>query len=309
MSKKITEEIPQLAQENVPVEGQPSSVFRHNAGLAWAWLKDLAESLSRMISQINEVKTEIDSHAENVQTNKEYVQESRTVVEETMAKMPEGTINDTTASSTDTYSSQKINEIIKSHKDNKSNPHGVTAAQVGAYSKEETLSKEEIETNISNIVTFPIGYPMLSYEAYDFTVVGFGGEFNRADYPKLWAWIEAHPEFLLSEADWQTKNTTDGMCAYYSSGDEVDTFRVPNLNEAFFRASNRGVGTYQADEFKSHQHMQTGVNGQSPFGLGDSIYGSGWHATLTSEARLTSATGGTETRPKNIALLPLIVAA
>lgn len=303
MSKKITEEIPQLAQENVPVEGQPSSMFRHNAGLAWAWLKDLAESLSRMISQINEVKTEIDSHAENVQINKEYVQESRTVVEETMAMMPEGTINDTTASSTDTYSSQKITEIIKSHKDNKINPHGVTAAQVGAYSKEETLSKEEIETNISNIVTFPIGYPMLSYEAYDFTVVAFGGEFNRADYPKLWAWIETHPEFLLSEADWQIEYTAnDGLCGYFSSGDGVDTFRTPNLDEAFFRASNRGVGTYQGDELKAHTHKyDIVVSGGWPSGSGGVRYSAG--------GRNTYSTGGAETRPRNIALLPLIVAA
>lgn len=162
-------------------------------------------------------------------------------------------------------------------------------------------TNEEMNAAISAIQTFPIGHPMLSYEAYDFTVVGFGGEFNRADYPKLWTWVEAHSEFLLSEADWQTKNTTDGMCAYYSSGDGVNTFRVPNLNEAFFRASNRGVGTYQADEFKSHTH-----NGMQMYGA----YGNQGSSRFTGEAHtLTGATGGEETRPKNIALLPLIVAA
>lgn len=166
-------------------------------------------------------------------------------------------------------------------------------------------TNEEMHTAISAIQTFPIGYPMLSYEAYDFTVVGFGGEFNRVDYPKLWAWVEAHPEFLLSEADWQTKNTTDDMCASYSSGDGVNTFRVPNLNEAFLRASNRGVGTFQADELKEHNHSYNRPNYANA-----GIYnGSSLKYSYSESSSNTGITGGTETRPKNIALLPLIVAA
>ncbi|RXK03784.1 hypothetical protein CRV02_00905 [Arcobacter sp. CECT 8989] len=304
-ASQINEVIPEIEENKIPIEGQPSSVFRTNAGYVWGRLRIICLSLNLFKNQINQVAEEVNTSAVQVAQNKSYVSESRTIVENTMATMPDGSINDTTKSNTTTYSSNKIDEKINSlhteHANNKTNPHNVTASQVGAYTKEETLSKDEIETKISNIVTFPIAHPMLSYEAYDFTVVAFGGEFNRADYPKLWTWVEAHSEFLLSEADWQTKNTTDDMCAYYSSGDGVNTFRVPNLDEAFFRASNRGVATYQADEFKSHTH-----NGMQMYGA----YGNQGSSRFTGEAHtLTGATGGEETRPKNIALLPLIVAA
>lgn len=184
------------------------------------------------------------------------------------------------------------------------NPSVVMASQEFVNERlKNKVTQDEMNTAISTIQTFPIGHPMLSYETYDFTVVAFGGEFNRADYPKLWTWIEAHPEFLLSEADWQTKNSTDGMCAYYSSGDGVNTFRVPNLNEAFFRASNRGVGTYQADEFKLHSHTSYYAATSGTVEAGNE-YGRTYNKGTN-----TGSTGGSETRPKNIALLPLIVAA
>lgn len=171
-----------------------------------------------------------------------------------------------------------------------------------AISDDDAVNKKQLDDAVAN-VGLPIGYPMLSYEAYNFTVVAFGGEFNRADYPKLWAWIEAYPEFLLSEAYWQIKNNTDGMCAYYSSGDGVNTFRVPNLNEAFFRASNRGVGTYQADEFKEHTHSYEMGNRSSQYDSNNMEDGNKGTILAT-----TGSTGGSETRPENIALLPLIVA-
>lgn len=156
-----------------------------------------------------------------------------------------------------------------------------------------------IEDATDRIGLIDYGYVEKSYH-----IVAFGGEFNRADYPKLWAYLQENPTLVKTQAQWQTEATAnDGICGFYSSGNETTTFRVPNLDKAFLRPDNRGVGSYQRDDFKSHQHINyTATNS-----------GSG-----TSERKLasspgfmdipTSPTGGIETRPRNIAVLPLIVA-
>lgn len=148
MGSKITEEIPQLNEANVPVEGQDSATFRHNAGVAWGWLRNLAISLKTFITQLNVVKAEIDTHAQNVAAHKQYVQESRGVIEGINASLPETTVNDAVDSTTSVYSSSKINELLDD-KSNKTHTH--TAADVGAYSKTETFSKDEINTKLGEV--------------------------------------------------------------------------------------------------------------------------------------------------------------
>lgn len=186
-------------------------------------------------------------------------------------------------------------------------PSIVMASQDFVNQKVATKAdKTYVDEELASIQTFPIGYPMLSYEIYDFTIVAFGGEFNRAEYPKLWAKIESNPTILLTESEWQTESASndDGICGFFSSGDGSTTFRVPNLNEAFFRASNRGVGSYQADAFKSHNHKITSFTAPMASAAGGARNPS-YQSTLTNDSGFT---GDEETRPKNITLLPLIVA-
>ena len=97
----------------------------------------------------------------------------------------------------------------------------------------------------------------------------------------------------------------------YGAGDGSSTFNVPDLRGEFMRSwddargidASRVFGSAQADEFKSHRHetflrwdgaggiSQTGING----------------ASITSGAtKPTNYTGGTETRPRNIAFLACI---
>lgn len=95
----------------------------------------------------------------------------------------------------------------------------------------------------------------------------------------------------------------------FGAGDGSSTFNVPDLRGEFMRGwddsrgidSGRSFGSAQADEFKSHRHdtflrwsggiSQTGVNG----------------ASITSGVTTpTNYTGGSETRPRNIALLACI---
>jgi len=92
----------------------------------------------------------------------------------------------------------------------------------------------------------------------------------------------------------------------------IANFRLPDLRGEFVRGwdhtkgvdSGRTFGSNQADEFKSHKHsfdirysIQSGGSEMPPL---DATNGYGTYDT--------SFTGGTETRPRNIALLPCIKA-
>ncbi|MFH1805359.1 MAG: phage tail protein [Pseudomonadota bacterium] len=92
-------------------------------------------------------------------------------------------------------------------------------------------------------------------------------------------------------------------------GDEVTTFNLPDLRGEFIRGfdAGRGVdvdrvfGSGQADEFKSHNHSQ---NMGTLSGSGFTIYQpvNGWAYGSGGSSLNTASVGGTETRPRNIAM-------
>ena len=91
----------------------------------------------------------------------------------------------------------------------------------------------------------------------------------------------------------------------FGVGDGSTTFALPDLRGEFMRGwddargidSGRAIGTAQADELKSHTHTQTWGAGSSLFLQNSGQVASGGQ---------TGATGGTETRPRNVALLACI---
>ena len=88
--------------------------------------------------------------------------------------------------------------------------------------------------------TLSIGAILNGYTIFDNCIVAFGGEFNRADYPKLWAYLQANPTLVKTQTQWQTEATANGgICGFFSDGNGTTTFRVPNLNKAFLRPDNR----------------------------------------------------------------------
>ena len=94
----------------------------------------------------------------------------------------------------------------------------------------------------------------------------------------------------------------------FGTGDGSTTFNLPDLRGEFIRGwdnskgtdSGRTFGSSQADELKSHRHESSATDTYSAQLLG---------AGATGAAALgyyTGYTGGAETRPRNIALLPCI---
>jgi len=98
----------------------------------------------------------------------------------------------------------------------------------------------------------------------------------------------------------------------FGVGDGSTTFTLPDLRGEFIRGwdggrevdSERTFGSFQADDFKKHSHaiVVQGAPGSGPGGVRDAgPTSSGQYSTKESPV-----TGGTETRPRNIALLPCI---
>jgi len=101
---------------------------------------------------------------------------------------------------------------------------------------------------------------------------------------------------------------------YYGVGDGSTTFALPDLRGQFIRGFDDGAGVdagrvfgvAQADDFKSHAHLGNRVVGTT---YKTTAYALGTDNGLQvgyQDGVATSATGGTETRPKNIALLACI---
>lgn len=91
----------------------------------------------------------------------------------------------------------------------------------------------------------------------------------------------------------------------------VGNFRKPDLRGVFIRGyddgrgldPSRDFGAYQEDEFKSHAHMFYDLVGADA-----NNGGANGRQYSTDQTKSTSVTGGSETRPKNVALLPCIKA-
>ena len=95
----------------------------------------------------------------------------------------------------------------------------------------------------------------------------------------------------------------------FGIGDGLTTFNLPDLRAEFIRGwdgtrgidAGRAFASNQSDEIKSHAHNLP----MAPTGIDIGAYN--WASYgVKSGAGVTSSTGGTETRPRNIALLPCI---
>lgn len=103
----------------------------------------------------------------------------------------------------------------------------------------------------------------------------------------------------------------------YGAGDGSTTFKIPDLRGEFIRGFDNGrgvdagrvLGSWQADEFKSHHHgsVDSGLKDVAVRNYGDggdwgSLYSSSMDFTYIYNAQTTKVGGG-ETRPRNIAMM------
>ena len=96
----------------------------------------------------------------------------------------------------------------------------------------------------------------------------------------------------------------------FGSGNGRSSFNLPDLRGIFVRGwSDNGVldegrpfGSEQADEVKSHTHLQIARAPHGEKGSGALVGGKGTTHGNDNQDH-TAPTGGTETRPRNIALL------
>lgn len=96
----------------------------------------------------------------------------------------------------------------------------------------------------------------------------------------------------------------------YGTGDGSTTFNLPELRGEFIRGwdDGRGVdvartlGSSQSDEFKAHTHSVTALSVLASFGSVEEARGNpDWQLSSA-----TGSAGGSETRPRNVALLVCI---
>lgn len=143
-------------------------------------------------------------------------------------------------------------------------------------------------------------YPVTRTTLRDNELKANGALLSRASYPELWAHAQASG-LLVTEANWSANRQ-----GCFSSGNGSTTFRIPDLRGEFLRGwddgrgvdSGRVVGSAQGHEVQAHTHTGAIQGGSAgPFSGGPSGGG------LSSP---TGSTGGSETRPRNIALMYVI---
>ena len=149
-----------------------------------------------------------------------------------------------------------------------------------------------------------------------------GQTVNRADYPELFAWVQAQG-ILVNEA-------TKTAGAYeFGDGDGSTTFTVPDLRGEFIRIADQGrgidvgrtIGSSQLDSLQNMTGYITEVaHGASTGGSAGGIfsrsnapgYGNGGSGGTTNRYDFDAskvARTSNETRPRNTALIAVIVAA
>ncbi|MGE8451811.1 MAG: tail fiber protein [Pseudomonadales bacterium] len=169
-----------------------------------------------------------------------------------------------------------------------------TLAEYGitdAYTKSVTYTKAEIEALLKNMSALPVGAMV---------------PFPKGTVPA---------GFLEVDGSVQSSATYPDLAAYlgatFNTGSEgAGNFRLPESRGEFLRGwdhgrgvdAGRGLGSWQADEFKSHTHSVKDTS--SAGNVFDSwVYGDTGNGVTEDENLRTNPSGGVETRPRNLAVM------
>ncbi len=158
-----------------------------------------------------------------------------------------------------------------------------------------------------------VGDVELQYKQKRNTIIADGTAYNRAKYPRLWEYVQTLGSSLVSDTTWLS---SPGQKGYYSTGNGTTTFRVPDLRAMFLRGLDLGAGidtgrygnnpgSFEMDELKQHSHSLSYSGPKVGVDYGSGSARSSWTEEQTN-VTTTGSNGGSETRPKNIGLIPLI---
>ena len=104
----------------------------------------------------------------------------------------------------------------------------------------------------------------------------FGGIYDRATYPDLWAWVQTQTGYCKTEAEWlELSASNNGNVPFYSDGDGSTTFRVPSL-KCWIRGAN-GTITEVGSYLEAGLPNITGEILSRPHATGDA----NWSGSLT----------------------------
>lgn len=132
-----------------------------------------------------------------------------------------------------------------------------------------------------------------------------GATLNRASYPRLWAFAQTSGNLAASEGAKQA--------GQYGPGNGSTTFSIPDLRGEFLRCwddsrgvdSSRLIGTSQGSQLGSHAHQI--LRGSGTSGGGFNVHTSNLNYDVGGTTQPAGGTeNGSETRPRNVALLAVI---
>lgn len=180
----------------------------------------------------------------------------------------------------------------------------MTGIPIQATSPDSNINKYWYDTSGSKVV-------LKIYDGASWKEINLGGSGGGVSIGSIetFAGVEAKiPEgYLLCNGQSLSrtiyKDLFDVIGTTYGAS-SWSTFKVPDLRGEFIRGfdNSRGVdsgrtfGSWQVDELKSHSHLYKG--GQGGIGSNISFYVTSWSGHILN----TDATGGIETRPRNIAM-------
>lgn len=123
--------------------------------------------------------------------------------------------------------------------------------EAGTTGSEQPVVSDNTDNIIANFTSNDrIGHMRLIFNLAEKDadeIIALGIAYNRTTYPELWEYVQARPDLLLTEEEWQAKFTeTNGkFVPYYSSGNGTTTFRTPLLSAYIKGAgSSDEVGNY-----------------------------------------------------------------
>lgn len=172
---------------------------------------------------------------------------------------------------------------------------GSNPATLAGFGITDTYTKPEIESIVAQASALPVG-----------AVVAF----PKAAVP---------PGFLEIDGSVQSIATYPDLAAYLGTtfntgGEGAGNFRLPESRGEFLRGWDHGrgvdaaraLGSYQADEFKKHRHPQYEYDTNDSTPIPDASRAFDLNAAYSVGREVTALigyTGGSETRPRNLAVM------